>query len=444
MTAFDFGRRWPEAHARWQAAGKRWRHSLRWRLVTLFVLFALATTWVFLAGTQRLVKGGWQGWAKPLVADYVDRLTLEIGAPPDKDRAVAIAARLPVTIRIEGPRVRFDSHPTDSDHSWRDPQMTGEGWGLVRSTADGHRITFGLTALPAASRARFVGLGTLAALLLLTGLAWFAVHRLLAPLHAISAGVARFGHGQFAEPIEVQRADELGDLAQRVNGMAKNLQGMLDAKRGLLLAISHELRSPLTRARLNAELVADGDAKTALLRDLSEMRDLITDLLESERIAEGHSALKIESVKVPALVRELLGARFPDAALQLALDETIGTLQADGTRLKLLLRNMVDNALRHSTDAAIVPLVSFTRDPDGQLRLAVRDYGPAAISDEQLARLSEPFYRPDSARTRSAGGVGLGLYLCRLVAEAHGGSLSIRRMSPGLEVAARWPAVTRN
>jgi len=57
--------RWPEAHARWHAAHKRWRHSLRWRLVTLFVVLALATAAVFLVGTQRLVRGGWQGWAKP-------------------------------------------------------------------------------------------------------------------------------------------------------------------------------------------------------------------------------------------------------------------------------------------------------------------------------------------------------------------------------------------
>jgi signal transduction histidine kinase len=105
---------------------------------------------------------------------------------------------------------------------------------------------------------------------------------------------------------------------------------------------------------------------------------------------------------------------------------------------------MIDNALRHSSGASIVPLITFARDPGGQLLLGVRDYGPGVITDEQLARLSEPFYRPDSARTRSTGGVGLGLYLCRLVAEAHGGSLSIGRVTPGLEVTARWPAVTRS
>ena len=85
---------------------------------------------------------------------------------------------------------------------------------------------------------------------------------------------------------------------------------MLDAKRALLLAISHELRSPLTRARLNAELVAEGETRDALLRDLGEMRDLITDLLESERLAAGHAALQREPVDLTALVRELVAAQF--------------------------------------------------------------------------------------------------------------------------------------
>ena len=73
-------------------------------------------------------------------------------------------------------------------------------------------------------------------------------------------------------------------------------------------------------------------------------------------------------------------------------------------------------------------------EPDGRIALGVRDHGPG-VSEEQLKHLAEPFYRPDSARTRASGGVGLGLYLCRLVAQAHGGELRMRRAEPGLDVA---------
>jgi signal transduction histidine kinase len=83
-------------------------------------------------------------------------------------------------------------------------------------------------------------------------------------------------------------------------------------------------------------------------------------------------------------------------------------------------------------------VVTLTSDASGQVHLSVRDFGPG-VDEEQLAHLTEPFYRADSARQRATGGVGLGLYLCQLVAQAHGGALSIRRAEPGLEVSASWP-----
>jgi signal transduction histidine kinase len=173
------------------------------------------------------------------------------------------------------------------------------------------------------------------------------------------------------------------------------------------------------------------------------MRDLITDLLESERLATGHAALQTERVDLGALARELLATQFAQADVTLQVDESLGPVQADPTRVRLLLRNLIDNALRHSAGAAQPPLLELAREADGQLRVSVRDHGPG-VSEEQLARLAEPFYRADSARQRSTGGVGLGLYLCRLVAQAHGGTLSLRNAQPGLEVSARWPIVTTN
>jgi signal transduction histidine kinase len=454
---------------RWHAARHRWRHSLKWRLVTLFLLLALATTAVFLFGMQRVLRGGWQGYAKPLVADYVDKLAAEIGSPPDEARAKAIVARLPVSIRIDGQQVQYDSHPgatypartthpppvrpevskgqaepalrqAQEDRNKDEHELGSQGWGLTRTTADGHSIRFGLAGPLPDNRPRTFGWITLAALLLLTGLAFAFVRRMLRPLDAINAGVARFGSGTFEPLIPVRRKDELGDLAERINRMAASLHGKLDAKRALLLAISHELRSPLTRARVNAELVEEGEPRSALLRDLGEMRDLITELLESERLTSGHAALHTEAVDLLALVRELVAAQWPDAGLNLQLDERLGPVRVDPMRVRLLLRNLIDNALRHSAGAQ-PPVVSLSSDADGQLQLSVRDFG-AGVAKEHLSHLAEPFYRADSARQRATGGFGLGLYLCQLVAQAHGGVLHIRRVEPGLEVVASWPITT--
>ena len=441
MTTSSAKHRWDH----WHSARHRWRHSLKWRLVTLFLLLALATTGVFLFGMQRVLQGGWQGYAKPLVADYVDKLAAEIGSPPSEERARTIVARLPVSIRIDGPQLRYDSHPDYPAHKQRwgrsdDPEREfgSDGWGLVRSTADGHRIRFGLAGPLPDQRPRIFGWITLATLLLITALAYKLVRRMLRPLDDIGAGVARFGRGEFDLPIPIRRQDELGDLAERINRMAASLHGKLDAKRALLLAISHELRSPLTRARVNAELVQEGEHRSALLRDLAEMRDLITELLESERLAVGHAALHTEPVDLSALVRELVAAQFADAKLDAQLDESIGPVQVDPMRVRLLLRNLIDNALRHSNGAPRPPVVTLTSVASGQVQLSVRDFGPG-VAEEHLAQLAEPFYRADSARQRATGGFGLGLHLCQLVAQAHGGELRIRRAEPGLEVTAVWP-----
>lgn len=434
-------KRWRRLHG----AGRRWRHSIQKRLVVLFLLLALCTSAVFLVGMQRVLHSGWQGWARPLVGDYLDRLAAELGSPPDTTRALALTRRLPIALHIEGPLVQWDSHPEQRRRRWADDDDGGgnwdESWGLVRHSADGHRISFSLRANPDAARPRLLGWMTLSMLLLLTLLAWITVRRQLAPLRSIGAGVEAFGRGEFGTPIPVGRNDELGDLAQRINGMASNLSGMLEAKRALLLAISHELRSPLTRARVNAELLDASGERDALLRDLGEMRDLITQLLESERLASGHSALLPEPTDLAALVHDVVDTHFAGQGLTLLLQPPPGRPAVDAMRMRLLLRNLIANALRHGAGAHPPPQVFLRSEADGRIALGVRDHGTdaAALSDEQLAQLGQAFYRPDSARTRSGGGVGLGLYLCRLVVQAHGGDLRIRRAAPGLEVSAVWP-----
>ena len=121
-------------------------------------------------------------------------------------------------------------------------------------------------------------------------------------------------------------------------------------------------------------------------------------------------------------------------------------IAVDRVRIRLLLRNLLDNAVRHSPavdtseDAVIeISLTQINLTEDGNhLRLSVRDHG-AGVSESQLSQLAEPFFRTDAGRQRSTGGVGLGLYLCRLVAQAHGGRLILQNAHPGLVVVATLP-----
>jgi signal transduction histidine kinase len=457
-------------------------HSLKLRLIVVFLLLASVLGFVFISSVQKAFSLSWRDAARPMLMDYVDRLSAEISpdktGPPSTAKALAIMQRLPVTVRIAGPQVNWQSHPEHARSGWQRKHMDAEDewqrerWGgdkdwrslVRRSTWDGHTIEFGLNGDAFERRPRLIAY-MLAALLTITLLAYLYVRRLLRPLDDIRAGAMRFGSGDFAQAIPVRRPknpDELGQLASTINTMGTDIQQMLDAKRALLLAISHELRSPLTRARLNTELLPETtDVQTqreALLRDLALMRDLVTDLLESERLASPHVALQREPTTVADLVsdvvREVLasqpgqahqptpgGATTPPNIVQ-TLAPDLPTLALDRTRMRLLLRNLLDNALRHNTAVDGTPLqpvrVSVQRTPDSGVHISVRDFGPG-VSEAALPHLAEPFYRPDAARERATGGVGLGLYLCKLVAQAHGGSMAVRNAQPGLEVSVLLP-----
>ncbi|SEL67300.1 Signal transduction histidine kinase [Roseateles sp. YR242] len=278
-------------------------------------------------------------------------------------------------------------------------------------------------------------------LLLLTGLAYGGIRHMVRPLSALAVGAEAFGRGELDHRVPVFHRDEIGDLAMRFNQMAADIQAMLDGKRALLLAISHELRSPLTRARLHAELVEEGASKESLLDELGQMRDLISALLESERLGSGHAALQLAPCDLATLVRALAQ---PGVTLDIQPD--LPPVSADRMRIQLLLRNLVHNALRHNEPAQGPVVVSLRADGQGSgavpggmpdaraagLRLTVRDHGPG-VPPEALSQLGQPFFRPDEARTRAEGGVGLGLSLCRLVAEAHGSRLVLRNAAPGFE-----------
>jgi signal transduction histidine kinase len=376
-------------------------------------------------------------------------------------RPQALVQRLPITVSIQGPVLNWQSHPNHRQAAWkvvspRQPDWEKEKWGgdknwarlLTRITADGHTIVFGIDDGAFERRHKLV-LFALGALLLLTLLAYLCVRRLLRPLGGIRAGAMRFGAGNFAQPIAIPHArhpDELGELAATVNTMGSYIHHMLEAKRPLLLAISHELRSPLTRARLNTELLPDTPEVTpsrdALLRDLTLMRDLITDLLESERLVSPHAAFQREPTDLPTLVAEVVRGLPGGEGVEQALAPNLPALALDATRVRLLVRNLLDKALRHSDQASRPPCISNQTQEvaDGKgVEINVRDFGPGARED-QLSKLAQPFYRPDSARQRSTGGVGLGLYLCKLVAQAHGGTFSISNVQPGLSVTLVFPA----
>jgi signal transduction histidine kinase len=196
---------------------------------------------------------------------------------------------------------------------------------------------------------------------------------------------------------------------------------MLDAKRELLLGVSHELRSPLSRLTLGLALQDESPAVRALQQDVAGMSSIVETLLEAERMGSHHAALQLADVALADLAHDLQSRYFPGETRLQASVTGQPRARLDAARVQLMLKNLVGNALRYS-QAGDGPVHLAIHCSVAQVEFRVRDHGPGIPAD-QRAHLGEPFYRSDASRARETGGTGLGLYLARQVARAHGGDL---------------------
>jgi signal transduction histidine kinase len=376
----------------------------------------------------------------------------DLGTPPSIERAKEIAAELPIDIRITGPQVEWSSTPDFyplekipfSPQSLvelaEEHKVAPEPWieklqqvefasyldhAIVKLSHDDHQVIFvspRIREMPASNWSTWI-VAVIGGLILLA--CYLAVRWLFMPIAWMQEGAARIGSGELDYRIPTRRHDELAQLTHNINSMAEDVQGMLDAKQQLMLAISHELRSPVTRAKVAAEFIGDDKTRSGILEDLDEMDRLIGDLLESEALNTRHAILHREPVDLGGLVKGVIDTDFATRRESISLEvmSDLPTAMIDATRFRLLTRNLIDNALRYNPgDGA--PIEVRIGCENGLLNLSVRDHGPG-IPDEHLDYVTEPFYRADPARSRATGGIGLGLYLCRRVAEVHGGKLAV-------------------
>ena len=429
--------------------------SLSARLLGIFILtavvYAVAGRFVYQLVLDQDYLREVVGAHISLHADYV---LSDIGAPPSIERARAITERVPVDIRIIGPGMDWSSDPTfpeaDSipfgpipigflgldERSQRNLESWARNLKLVRFgnyrrhafvelVQDDYRIIMASPRMSENPRPDLTqpAIGLISILVLIG--CYFSVRWLVRPIKWIQAGAARIGEGDLDYRISSDRRDDLGDLARDINHMADDVRDMLEAKQQLLLAISHELRSPLTRAKVALEFLDDGQVKHDLLGDIREMEHLIADLLDSERLNAGHTTLRRSAIELRGMLESLIMADFDDRheRINLKLPAVPVVRDVDEVRLRLVVKNLIENALRYSPPDAPPVEVELDFKP-GLVIFRVRDHGPG-IPKEHLPRVTEPFYRADPARSRSTGGLGLGLYLARRIAEAHRGTLVI-------------------
>ncbi len=442
----------------------KFSQSLSTRLILVFVLAGIVLAGAVLATVYHGFAAQWRSNMRPHVRQYLEYVNQDLGHPPDTRRASELAARLPIDIYITGPDIDYSSSgkPIDTDrlelrpprHHRKDykkfaqkpesdkgkDKRTDKGYRIAPdqrlrladlddrtflvNTVDEYQIVYELRHRHRhRDRNRLTPWFLLIPLGLIAGLYWL-INRMLKPVHQIKAGVERMGQGELSHRVSVRTKNDLGSLAGSINTMASDIENMLDAKRQLLLGASHELRTPLTRARVALGLMEASPYRDSIEGDIEEMEHLIANLLETERIKDGHAALTREPVLLQSLVRQTL-TDMQAEEIVVHMDDAALPLMLDNARIELLLRNLIGNARTHAHNLE-KPAELFVTHQTDTVSISMRDYG-AGIPEDLITKVTEPFYRTNSSRTpqHGQGGSGLGLYLIKLIAEAHGGSITI-------------------
>jgi signal transduction histidine kinase len=421
--------------------------SLSLRLLAIFLLLG----GLFVFGTFKAIQIVYNGDdIRGLISGHlslhVNYVREDIGSPPRIDRAIAITERVPVDIRMLGPNLDWASDPdfprlsdlefgpsptfSDDPDSWVDELQGVEfaDWKhhqLLKITQGKYDIVVStprISDVPSGIDLTWIIVGMGLTFLLI---AFLAVSWLFLPIKFIREGSAHIGRGNFDYRIRNIRHDQLGDLANDINELASDVERMLDAKRALLLGISHELRTPLSRMRLTLEFLDEEKIRESLKEEILEMEKIVAALLEAERLNVRHAALKRTNVLVRDLIDELLTDFFSRDRDRIQASQSDIEIRAnlDEGRITLLLKNLLSNALRYSKPSD-GPVELMIAADDSDLVFTVRDHGPGLPRDD-AEHIGEPFYRGDRSRARESGGTGLGLYLATLVAQAHGGSLTL-------------------
>ena len=262
-------------------------------------------------------------------------------------------------------------------------------------------------------------------------LSLLAVRWLTRPLDVLAVAADELGRDIRRAPLAEKGPAEVQRAAAAFNTMQARLQAYLHEREQMLAAVSHDLRTPITRLRLRAELIGDETTRAKFIKDLSEMEAMTAEALDFLRGARVDEP--IQRVDVLALLE----------SLQEDMQETGHTIQVNGQAtpyparplsLKRCLTNLVGNAAKYGTEVTV-----HLEDKGNELRVVITDNGPG-IPEKDMERVFQPFFRVESSRGRETGGTGLGLSVARDIARAHGGELTLHnRPEGGLDVILTLP-----
>ncbi len=256
----------------------------------------------------------------------------------------------------------------------------------------------------------------LTVVLVLCAAIW-AAHRMTRPLRRFAEAADRFGVDVRAPPMPEDGSRELRRAASAFNRMQERLRRFVDDRTMMLAAISHDLRTVLTRLRLRAEFIEDGEQQNKAVADIDEMQAMLDETLSFARDDAREEAAA--TVNLPALL-EGLCAGMSDAGQAVTYQGPADlSIQCRATALRRAFRNILDNAVRYGERAR----VSLSENA-GDAVVEITDDGPG-IPEDMREKVFQPFFRLETSRSRETGGTGLGLSSARTILRRHGGDITL-------------------
>ncbi|MGD8291111.1 MAG: HAMP domain-containing sensor histidine kinase [Desulfobacterales bacterium] len=369
------------------------------------------------------------------ILQYLNYIIADLGDPPQLERARTVGRKASLQIYFESADTSWSTAENVSDvhkahwRNWSEKPLIRlgryHGHHFVELPHASGRFVFGMDKnieLDPERRRMVVILLTLLTLIL-SG-AFFAIRWILRPVRWLQEGVQEVGRGNLKHRVPVKRSDELRELAAAFNDMTDRIRVMLHTKEQLMLDVSHELRSPLTRMKVALEFLAEGQAKDSLKSDIAEMEAMINEILETARMHHLHSNLKRRLTNLAELLKSVL-ADYKSQPPGIEAGEFPGEIElnVDPEQVKTVLQNILTNAIKFSNPEDKPVMISIVRQSDAVV-IRVLDHG-IGIPPDELSFIFEPFYRVDKSRSKRTGGYGLGLSLCKTIMEAHGGRIEV-------------------
>jgi len=261
--------------------------------------------------------------------------------------------------------------------------------------------------------------------------AWGFARRLTRPIRRFADAVERLDHDRDAPPVPVEGPAELQLTALALNAMHERLRATMRERTAMIGAIAHDLRTPLARIAFRIE-AAPEKIRGPVQADIEQMRQMVAATIGFLRGDAGTGERR--PVDLAAIARRLAGEAIDTGSVVAIAEIERAVVNGDRSALERLIQNLIDNAVKYAGGAELL-----VRHEIDRARVTVADRGPG-IPEAELDRMFEPFERHEPSRSRSTGGLGLGLAIARSIALAHGGSISAQnRPGGGLEVTVDLP-----